>query len=71
VTNSSAKEADGASLPNTRLEPAALVPVLEEHYGLAGPVSCSWIRRGFNDHYLVEAPSGKWVLRLYFNQSTG
>lgn len=59
--------ADGAPPPNTRVEPPALVPILAEDYGLVGPLTCSWIRRGFNDHYLVEAPSGKWVLRLYFN----
>nr|WP_238342163.1 phosphotransferase [Actinopolymorpha rutila] len=41
--------------------------MVEETYGLAGPVACTWIRRGFNDHYLVETPVGKWVLRLYFN----
>ena len=57
----------GVRLPNTRLEAAALVPMLEEAYGLAGPIACTWIRRGFNDHYLVETPMGTWVLRLYLN----
>jgi Ser/Thr protein kinase RdoA (MazF antagonist) len=57
--------------PNARVEPAALAPVVEEAYDLPGPVTCTWIRRGFNDHYLVETTggnrAGKYVLRLYFN----
>src|SRR5262245_7074847 len=57
----------GVQLPNTRVEAEALVPMVEEAYGLAGPIACTWISRGFNDHYLVETPVGKWVLRLYFN----
>jgi Ser/Thr protein kinase RdoA (MazF antagonist) len=53
--------------PNVRVDPAALVPLIEQEYGLPGPLTCSWIRRGFNDSYLVETRSAKYVLRLYFN----
>lgn len=56
-----------ARLPNSRIEPAALVTMVEDAYELAGPIACSWIQRGFNDHYLVQTPDGKWVLRLYLN----
>jgi Ser/Thr protein kinase RdoA (MazF antagonist) len=54
-------------LPDALVEPAALVPMLADAYRLTGPITCTWIRRGFNDHYLVETAAGMWVLRLYFN----
>ncbi len=57
----------GSQLPNTRVDPQTLVPIIEELYGLVSPIDCTWISRGFNDHYLVETPEGKWVLRLYLN----
>ena len=55
------------SPPNVRVDPAALVPLIEGAYGLSGPHACSWIRRGFNDTYLLETPDAKYVFRLYFN----
>jgi Ser/Thr protein kinase RdoA (MazF antagonist) len=53
--------------PNARVDPAALAPLVERAYGLRGPLACAWIRRGFNDTYLVESPGERYVLRLYFN----
>lgn len=56
------------STPNARVEAAALVTEIRHGYQLPGPVACSFIRRGFNDTYLVEAPSEKYAFRLYFNR---
>lgn len=59
--------AGGTRLPNSKVEPQRLVPIVAEAYEIANPLSCSWISRGFNDHYLVQTPNRRWVLRLYFN----
>ena len=52
---------------NTRVEPQALVPFLAQRYGLSPSTRCSFIRRGGNDHYLVEDGDRRYVLRLYLN----
>lgn len=52
---------------NTRVEPEALVPFLAQGYGLSPDARCSFIRRGGNDHYLVEDGDRRYVLRLYLN----
>ena len=52
---------------NTQVEPEALIPFLTERYGLSAAVRCSFIRRGGNDHYLVEDGDRRYVLRLYLN----
>ena len=63
----SVERAERQTTPNVRVDPAALMPLIEQDYDLRGPIACSWIRRGFNDTYLVETPSTKYVFRLYFN----
>ena len=67
VTGAAAPAGQPPASPNARVEPAALAPLLERDYDLRGPLACAWIRRGFNDTYLVEAPGAKHILRLYFN----
>ena len=52
---------------NTRVEPQALVPFLTQRYGLSPSTRCSFIRRGGNDHYLVEDGDRRDVLRLCLN----
>ena len=52
---------------NALVEPKALVPFLARRYGLSSAVRCSFIRRGGNDHYLVEDGDRRHVLRLYLN----
>ena len=52
---------------NTLVEPKALVPFLAGTYGLSPAARCSFIRRGGNDHYLVEDGDRRYVLRLYLN----
>ena len=52
---------------NIQVEPGALVPFLTRRYGLPPSTQCSFIRRGGNDHYLVESNGWKHILRLYLN----
>ena len=52
---------------NTRIEPKALAPFLAHRYGLSPSTRCSFIRRGGNDHYLVEDGDCKYALRLYLD----
>ena len=47
---------------NTRVEPKALVSFLTLRYGLSPSARCSFIRRGGNDHYLVEDGDWRYVL---------
>ncbi|HEX5323573.1 MAG TPA: phosphotransferase [Capsulimonadaceae bacterium] len=51
---------------NEEIAPDALIPYLREQYALEDPITCSLIRRGFNDSYLVEAAADKFVFRVYF-----
>ena len=52
---------------NAKIEPEALLPFLFDRYGMSPAATCSFIRRGGNDHYLVEDGERKYVLRLYLN----
>ena len=52
---------------NAKIEPQALMPFLSDRYGMSSDVTCSFIRRGGNDHYVVEDGVRKYVLRLYLN----
>lgn len=52
---------------NIRVEPEALLSFLSQTYDLSSSVCCSFIRRGGNDHYLVEDGDRRYVLRLYLN----
>jgi Ser/Thr protein kinase RdoA (MazF antagonist) len=36
-------------------------------YGISEPLSCTFIRRSFNDHYLIQTNSEKYILRVYLN----
>ena len=52
---------------NSKVESHALMPFLSDRYGMSAAVSCSFIRRGGNDHYMVEDRGRRYVLRLYLN----
>jgi len=36
-------------------------------YDLNEPLKCSFIRRSFNDHYLIENEYGRYIVRVYLN----
>jgi Ser/Thr protein kinase RdoA (MazF antagonist) len=51
---------------NTLLDADTLSPLVASEYELAAPIACTFLRRGFNDHYVVEAAGERYILRLYF-----
>lgn len=56
------------SLSPGALPPAVPLAQLEDAltaYDLPGPVSLTWLRRGFNDHYEVTADAARFILRVY------
>ena len=51
---------------------AALGEFIAAHYALDGPVSCSFVNRGFNDTYAVHAAGGaQFILRLSSPRARG
>jgi len=50
---------------HSTLRPEAIAAVVASDYELGGDASCAVWHRGFNDYYLVEAPAGRFVLRVY------
>lgn len=36
-------------------------------YGIPEPLDCTFIRRSFNDHYLIHTNNRKYILRIYLN----
>jgi Ser/Thr protein kinase RdoA (MazF antagonist) len=53
-------------MTNILLDTSDLLPVLTAEYDLSTPVTCTLLRRGFNDHYEVRAGQDRYILRLYF-----
>jgi Ser/Thr protein kinase RdoA (MazF antagonist) len=43
----------------------AVAAAVERRHALGGPVRCRLLHPGMNDSYLVEAPAGRFVARLY------
>ena len=52
---------------NTLLKPETVIELISAHYSFVRIQNCSLIRRGFNDHYLIESESAKYVFRIYLN----
>ncbi len=50
---------------HSTLRPEAIAAVVNNDYQLGRDASCAVWHRGFNDYYLVEAPAGRFVLRVY------
>src|SRR5688572_15258314 len=50
---------------HSTLRPEAIAAVVDRDYQLGGDASCAVWHRGFNDYYLIEAPAGRFVLRVY------
>ncbi|TYS58448.1 phosphotransferase [Sutcliffiella horikoshii] len=53
---------------NGILNEETLEAALASLYDLAGPISCTFLRRSFNDHYVVNAGDEKYILRVYLNE---
>lgn len=53
-------------LHNTQFPPELIRNYVASEYALAGPVTCEFLQRGFNDHYLITTPEARFVFRVYF-----
>lgn len=54
------------AIHNTQFPEEAIRQHIESHYALNGPIACEFLRRGFNDHYLITTVEAKYVFRVYF-----
>ncbi len=52
---------------NTLLNAEEALQIIRRHYSLGSIKYCMFIRRGFNDTYLVDTGSKKYIFRLYLN----
>ncbi len=50
---------------HSTLRPDAIAAAIARDYDLGGTPSCAVWHRGFNDYFSVDAPSGRYVLRVY------
>ncbi len=53
---------------NTLLSPNDILKLVNTHYSLGEAQYCDLIRRGFNDHYLVEFEEAKYIFRVYLDK---
>lgn len=44
-----------------------LKDIIANSYGISEPFDCKFIRRSFNDHYLIQTKNDRYVLRVYLN----
>ena len=52
---------------NTLLTPKEVLELVNSRYSIGEAQYCDLIRRGFNDHYLVEIGNLKYIFRVYLN----
>lgn len=52
---------------NSILQGKILEATLAQLYELEKPITCSFLRRSFNDHYLVSTGKEQFILRVYLN----
>ncbi len=52
---------------NSKIQIDRIKTIVSESYGIAEQFECSFIRRSFNDHYLIKTEHEKYVLRVYLN----
>ena len=52
---------------NLLLDPQTITELVNENYSLGEVQICNFIRRGFNDHYLVKAGGERYIFRVYLN----
>ncbi len=52
---------------NTLLNSDEVLEIVRTNYSLDTPQTCTLIRRGFNDHYLLTAGEKRYIFRVYLN----
>ncbi|RNA66950.1 phosphotransferase [Alteribacter keqinensis] len=55
---------------NSIIEETTLAALLTHFYNLPEPIRCTFIRRSFNDHYIVVSGSKQFILRVYINNKS-
>lgn len=54
------------AIHNTQFTTDIVLNHVASAYAFTGPITCEFIRRGFNDHYLITTSEAKYVFRVYF-----
>ncbi len=54
------------AIHNTQFTTDIIQNYVASAYPIAAPILCEFIRRGFNDHYLITTPDAMYVFRVYF-----
>ncbi|WP_243129191.1 phosphotransferase [Hathewaya massiliensis] len=54
-------------LTNIIMDTDKLKKIITNFYGIYEPFDCKFIRRSFNDHYLIQTKNHKYILRVYLN----
>lgn len=52
---------------NVILNSDSLKDIVASSYGISEPFDCKFIRRSYNDHYLIKTNNDKYILRVYIN----
>jgi|LGOV01.1.fsa_nt_gb Ser/Thr protein kinase RdoA (MazF antagonist) len=52
---------------NAKIQIDRIKKIVSKSYDIAEKFECSFIRRSFNDHYLIKTEHEKYVLRVYLN----
>lgn len=52
---------------NSIINKDKLKDIIANSYDISEPFDCRFIRRSFNDHYLIQTKNGKYILRVYLN----
>ncbi|MGL5381789.1 phosphotransferase [Clostridium sp.] len=52
---------------NVSIETNEIKYIVQKLYGIFEPFNCTFIRRSFNDHYLIQTQNKKYILRVYLN----
>lgn len=55
---------------NKLIEGSDLVSTLSNFYDFNDTITCQFIRRSFNDHYIVKLGKEKYILRVYLNNKS-
>lgn len=50
------------------LEDSMVEALIVEKYNLSRPIKVKFLRRSFNDHYVISSGAAKYIVRVYLNQ---
>ena len=55
------------TMTNTLIDASQIKETITSFYNISEPLTCTFIRRSFNDHYLIETADCKYIVRVYLN----